>query len=270
MSTARSAAAGASRTFASNHGADNTQVVFARTFNHRAFDPRCVPEAFVLAYPLDAPFSFAGAPASLCWEVHVTSKTQQANVTHDAFSVAWNPPLLVRLSGRGCRANGAATALTIAGGSSMSWATGTGTLLASGSNAPANGPGLHALGLDKDRWLGLTLPFLLAGTSGAPSGACFLHTDVLATVAVAADAGGAVASAVPVPLGPHLHGRALNSQFFVLDLAANPWGVVTSPLCVHGFVAPTPAPVAARIWLAGSLGPIGSLSTASWLITRLD
>jgi hypothetical protein len=229
-----------------------------------------VPGDFVLRYPLDVPFTFAGAPGSLCWEVHVTAKTQIGSVTHDAFSVSTNPALQIGRGGLGCRATGAAGAMTITGTSSLRWPTRTGTLTVTVTTAPANAAAFHVLGADKNQWFGLSLPFLLPGTNGAPSGSCHIYTDLLTSFPIAATSTGGLSNSISVPATPNLNGLATLSQFWALDGAANSWGLVTSPVTAHGFVRATLASVAARVWLSGSLGLTGTASASSWLITRFN
>lgn len=270
MSTAVASSSLATTNFDNNHGADKVPVIFNRTFNHAASDPTCVPGAWLLSYPLDVPFTFAGTPASICWEVHVTAKTQGSSVTHDAFSVSANPPLQIGRGGVGCRATGASGAMTISGTSTMSWSTRTGTLNVAGANVVPNAPAFHILGADKTQWFGLPLPFQLPGTGSAPSGPCYIYTDALASFPITASNTGTLTNSIPVPATSNLNGFSTLSQFWAVDSAANSWGIVTSPVAVHGFVRPTLPAVGSRIWLSGSLGAVGTFSTASWLITKFN
>ncbi|MEZ5963607.1 MAG: hypothetical protein R3F56_07150 [Planctomycetota bacterium] len=270
MSTALTASGSASTTFDNNHGTDKLQVIVNRTYNHPASDPRCAPGDWLLSYPLDVPFTFAGSPGTLCWEVQVTAKTQTSSVTHDAFSTSTNPSLQVGRGGVGCIATGRTTAMSATGTSTMTWASGTGTLTFNGTNGPANAAAFHVLGTDKNSWFGLPLPFELPGTNSAPSGSCYIYTDVLTSFPVVASATGALTNAVPVPATQNLHGLATLSQYWCLDSAANSWGIVTSPVVPHAWVAPPPAAVACRVYLSGSLGLTGTFSTSSWLITQFN
>lgn len=271
MSTAVSAASGANAMFDNNHGTDKIQVITNRTYNHPASDPRCAPGDWLLRYPLDTPFTFGGNPATLCWEVHVTGKTQTASVTHDAFSVSTNPALQVGRGGVGCLSTGRTAAmLATAASANINWTAGTGTLRMTGANAAASAPVVHVLGTDKNNWLGLVLPFELPGTNSAPSGSCFIYTDVLLTLGGSASATGAFTSDVPVPLTNNLHGLSTLSQYMAIDPPANSWGLVTSPVAVHAWVAPTPGNPGGRVFLSGSLGASGTASASSWLITKFN
>lgn len=270
MSTAPSASGSASTTFDNNHGTDKVQVIINRTYNHPASDPRCVPGDWLLSYPLDVPFTFGGTPATLCWEVQVTAKTQTTSITHDAFGTSTNPALQVGRGGVGCLATGRTVAMSATGTSSMSWSTNSGTLTLNGTNGPANAPAFHVLGTDKNNWFGLPLPFELPGTNTAPSGSCYIYTDVLASFPVTASSTGAMTSAVPVPATQNLNGLTTFSQFWAIDTAANSWGIVTTPGVAHNWVAPPQPAIASRIYLSGSLGLTGTFSTSSWLITKFN
>lgn len=267
-STAVSNAAGMGVAFDNNHGANKLQVITNRTYNHPASDPSFVPSPFHLQYPFDVPFMHAGT-GSICWEVQVTAKTQASSVTHDAFgALSSNPALQVGRGGVGCRSTGASAAMTIGGNSTMNWPAGTGALSVTCSNALANGAGLHVLGFDRTSWAGLPLPFELPGSATAPSGRCYLYTDVMLNAPVSASATGAVTSSMNVPATANLNGTTTLSQVWMIDPAANAFGLVTSPMLVHNFVAPTPNPPAARLYLSGSLGASGTVSTTSGLVTR--
>lgn len=268
VSTAVSPAAGITLVFDNNHGSDKAQVITNRTYNHPVSDTGSVPGAFILQYPFDTPFMHSSAVA-LCWEVQVTAKSQTASVTHDAFSgIATNPALQLGRAGTGCRAVGATAALTATGTSTMDWPMGTGVLTVTGSNAVVNGPAIHALGFDKANWGGLPLPFELPGSGSAPSGRCLVYNDVVLTNVVVASPTGTITSNINVPATVNLNGTTTYSQLWDLDAAANSLGLVTSPMVVHNFVAPTPSPPASRVYLSGSLGATGTVSTTSGLVTR--
>lgn len=270
VSTATVSSGTATNDFDTNHGSDKAQVVINQTFNHPASDSRCVPGDFILRYPLQAPFVFAGV-GSVCWEVQVTAKTQTTSVTHDALAGnVVNPPLQVGRGGLGCLATGRTAAMLAAGGSTMSWSTNSGTLTVNTTNAPANAPVFHMVGVDKNSCNGLPLPIELPGTSGSPSGSCFLHTCYIGgpVNSGVASAAGAWSSALPVPAFPWWNGFTLLSQTVAVDPSANAYSVVTSPLVAHGWVAPTPASDVARIFLSASLSNPGTLSLSSALVTQ--
>lgn len=267
-STAASPAAGITLVFDNNHGANKAQVITNRTFNHPISDTGTVPGAFILQYPFDTPFVHTSA-VPLCWEVQVTAKSQTASVTHDAFTgLTTNPSLQLGRAGSGCRAVGATADLTATGTSTMNWPMATGVLTVTGANAVVNGPAVHALGFDKANWGGLPLPFELPGTGSAPSGRCLVYNDVVLTNVVIASPTGTITSNINVPATVNLNGTTTYSQLWDLDAAANSFGLVTSPMVVHNFVAPTPNPPASRVYLSGSLGASGTASATSGLVTR--
>ncbi len=271
VSTAITTSATVSTTFDNNHGLDKFQVATARTYNHPASDPNCVPGPFVLSYPFDVPFVFAGG-APLCWEAQVTAKTQTSSITHDAVTPnSTNPSLQVGRFGVGCLATGRTAAMGATGTSaSMSWAGGTGILRVTGTNAAANAPLVMILGTSKANWGSIPLPFELPGTGTAPSGSCYVYTDILASFANVASATGASTTDVPIPLANHMNGTVTRSQIVAVDIGANLWNVVTSPVVIHGFTAPTGPSVGARVYLSGSLGATGTASTSSWLVTHFN
>lgn len=270
VSTAAVTSASATNDFDTNHGLDKVQVITNQTFNHPASDSRCVPGDFILRYPLQTPFVFAGV-GSVCWEVQVTAKTQTTSVTHDAFTGGTvNPPLQIGRGGLGCIATGRTAAMLAAGGSTMSWATNSGTLTVNTTNAPANAPVFHMIGVDKNSCNGLPLPLELPGTGTAPSGSCFLHTCYIGAPINSgiASATGAWSSAIPVPAFTWWNGFTLLSQTVAIDAAANAFGLVTSPLVAHGWLAPTPPSDVARVFLSASLGNPGTVSLSSALVTQ--
>ncbi len=270
MSTAVSVSTAATSTFDNNHGLDKQQIVTNRTYNHPASDSTNVPGQFLLDYPFDVPFFYVSTNGSLCWEVIVTAKTQTTSVTHDsAAGAVANPTLQVSRGGTGCLATGRASVMSATGSSTMSWTGGTGTLTLTGTNAAASAPVFHALGFDKNFWAGaIPLPFVVPGSTGAASGTCNVYTDILFTMGTTASATGSVTSSVPIPASPIFHGAALYSQWLCLDQAANPTGIVTSPLVVHGVSAPNAVSPACRIFLSGSTGATGSIAQSSMLVTN--
>lgn len=270
-STALTTSAAVNATFDLNHGANKFQVVTNRTFNHPASDPNCGPGAFLLQYPFDTPFAFPGG-GSFCWETQVTAKTQTSSIPHDAVTPnSLNPSLQVGRFGVGCLATGRTVAMGATGTSTaMNWAGGAGTLRVTGTNAPASAPLVLVLGTSKTNWLGLPLPFELPGTNTAPSGSCFVYTDILASFPNAASATGTSTNDVPVPLAPHMNGLTTRTQIVAIDASANLWSVVTSPVVLHNFAAPTAPNVCARVFLSASLGPVGTVGVTSWLVTRFN
>lgn len=152
----------------------------------------------------------------------------------------------------------------------MSWSTASGTLTLNGTNAPVNAPSFHIVGTSLTTWGSIPLPFELPGTASAPSGSCFVHTDIALTLGANASATGALTSSVPVPAQPYLNGATVYSQWASLDPAANSFGVVSSPVVGHNWVAPTPVPPLVRVFLSGSLAANGNLGPNTGLVTRFN
>lgn len=273
VSTATVAAGGMGTAFDNNHGVDKQQVIFNRTYTHPASNPADVPGQFVLDYPFDVPFAFGGG--SLCWEVHVTAKTQATSITHDSASAstttAANPAMVVSRFGAGCLATGASNPMAATAVQSIDWLTGTATMTVNGTNLEPNGITLFCTGLDKTSFSGLPLPAVIPASLGAPSGTCTVYSDILLSSVVVNSATGTGTNAFNfVPL-PAYHGLTFYSQIWGIDLPANPFGLVTSNATIHHLVAPFSVPLPlSRMWLSGSLGPTAS-STAglgNGLVTR--
>lgn len=268
MSTSVNASTAASTTFDNNHGGDKLQVITNRTYNMPASVAGQAPGDWLLDFPLDTPFPFAGAPNSLCWEVHVTAKTQTSSITYDAGgSSLASPPIQVGRGGTGCISTGRTTAMTCTATQAMNWTTG-GTATISGTNLLANGATFFATGFSKSSWNGNPLPQLIPTSDLGPSGACNVQVDPLVVNFVAASATGTGSFVITVPADPALHALVLYSQILGLDAAANAFGVTASNFCTHQVVAPYTAQPVARIFLSASLGATGTASLSSYLVTN--
>ncbi|MBL8753175.1 MAG: hypothetical protein JNK15_07730 [Planctomycetes bacterium] len=270
VSTAATASAAMSSTFDTNHGVDKTQVVFNRTYTLANSDPSNLPGAFVLDYPFDVPFVFPGGGASLCWEVHVTAKTQTGSVFYDAVSASSsttsgpaNPAVAIGRFGTGCTATGMATPMTATATQSTNWLGPTMTLTVNGTNLVPNGLNLFCMGVDKTSYLGIPLPAVLPGTT------CPVYSDIVLATPIVASAGGAGSNALTFVPAAAYHGVTIYSQVWGLDAAANAFGLVTSNAAMHHIVAPytTPLPVS-RLFLSGSLGATGTVGTSYGLVTN--
>lgn len=268
VSTAVTPAAGANATFDNNHGVDKIQVIFNRTYNHPASVAGQAPGAWLLDYPFDVPFVFSGAPSSLCWEVHVTAKTQTVSVVHDsAGQGTTNPAIQVGRGGTGCFATGRTTAMLCNATQAMNWTTG-GTATITGSNLLASGAVFVCTGFDRIAWPGGLLPALIPTSDVGPSGACYLQVNPLVNNFAVATAGGGVTQIVNVPADPSLHSLVLYSQILGLDASANNFGVTASNFATHQVLGPHGAQPVSRIFLSGSLAANGTVSGSSYLVTN--
>ena len=123
------------------------------------------------------PFVFGGTPGSLCWEVHVTAKTQTGSIIYDAAAQATaSPSIQVGRGGTGCLSTGRGTAMLCTATQAMNWTTG-GTATINGSNLLASGPVFFATGFDRVAWAGLPLPQLIPSSDLGPSGSCNLYVN---------------------------------------------------------------------------------------------
>lgn len=270
VSTAITTSATADATFDNNHGLDKVQVITNRTYTLGPSNLGDMPGQWVLDLPFDIPFPFAGSGASLCWEVHVTAKTNTANVVYDAASgTTTNPTIQNTRFGNGCRASGRTTAMGAATtGTTISWTSGTGTMAVAGSNLLANGAVFFALGFDNVAWNGNPLPTVIPTSSLGSSGPCTLYINFVDAILQTASSTGAATLTIPHVPTPSWHGFKIYAQILGLDPAANAFGVTASNATVFQWVAPHGAMPVARIFLSGSLGPTGTASPSSYLVTR--
>jgi hypothetical protein len=276
ISTAATAASGAQSTFDNNHGLDKIQCVTNRTITTPTNDPSSLPGPWLLDIPFDTGvvFPFAGSPASVCWEVHVTARTNTGTIAFDAVTGSGtsplNPPLAASRGGVGCIATGQTQPMLAAPtATAMDWPNGTGNLTVNGSRLEPNGFVIWINGLDKTQWQGIPLPFVLPGTPGAPSGTCTLYTDLGFLTLAQASATGTASLTLPLVVSPALHGVVVYTQIAGIDPVANPFGFTTSNLAVQQLVAPytLPAP-GCRIYSSSSLAPTGTVGLTTFLVTR--
>jgi hypothetical protein len=261
-----------STVFDNNHGNNKVQVITNRTFSLPPSDPADLPGQFVLDFPFDVPFNCTGGP--LCWEVHVTAKTQTTSIVYDAVSAASaaNPAMVMNRFGTGCRVTGQPIATMTANGTqSITWLGGFANVTVDGSGLQPNGLSLFCTSLDRSVFGGIPLPAVIPGSIGAPSGTCTIYSDIVTLATVANSATGTASNTITFWPSVWYHGLNLYSQIWALDPAANPFGLATSNAVTHQIVAPfaSPMPVSS-MWLSGSLGPTAS-STAglgSGLMTR--
>ena len=267
MSTAVTASSGISTTFDSNHGPDKTQVIINRTYTLPPSNPSDLPGQFVLDYPFDVSFVFLGAPASLCWEVQITARTNTANIVHDeasALSAAANPAMAIGRFGSGCLSTGMVNPMGVTVAQTMDWLTGTATMTTNGNNLLPSGIVLFVTGVDKTQYLGIPLPFTLPGTT------CTVYNDMIVSPVVIANPFGGASNVIPFVPQPAYHGLTFYTQIWGLDPTANPFGLTMSNAAMHHIVAPftLPLPVT-RVWALGSLGsPGGTDGFSRGLVTK--
>jgi hypothetical protein len=275
ISTATAPSASASTTFDNNHGLDKIQCVTARTITIPANDPSKLPGDWLLDIPFDTAvvFPFAGSPATLCWEVQLTARTNTTIIPYDAVTTGGttpaNPPLAATRGGVGCIATGQTQPmLVVPTATVMSWPSGTGALTVNASRLEPNGLFAWINGLDRTQWLGIPLPAVIPTSTGAPSGTCTLYTDLFVLTVGTASSTGTATLSLAYNVTPALHGFLIYTQAMGLDAAANPFGLTTSNLAAQQLVAPYPVPQPARrVYASGSLNPTGSSDTA-FLVTR--
>ena len=265
VSTAATTSATANATFDLNHGPDKLHVIANRWINVGASDPAQLPGPWVLQFPFDVPFVFAGG-GSLCWEVQVTGRLLNASVAYDScLGPDPNPQAQASRVHDGCTSTGASGPMALAalGFGRMDWPTGTGTLNMTATNAQANGLVLFVTGTNRTSWAGVPLPFDVPGSTGAPSGTCRIHNDALLIRPAMANVFGDVANPLTFAVNPALNGLTVYTQAWGIDAAANPFGITTSNQLLHNLVAPYAALPVSRVYLTGALGPVGTVNANS-------
>ncbi|MBK8976548.1 MAG: hypothetical protein IPM29_11580 [Planctomycetes bacterium] len=268
MSSPARSSATPSNVFADNHGANPILVVARRTIQFAGTQaPRTMPAPFDYVIPFDVPYSVSLAA---CWDVRVYAHGS-TNAEFDAVQSPGgdpNPDSGFHRFGVGCRASGAGQPMAISGTSSGDWSLGTFTMRVSSQNGLANTPHVATLGFDSEQWGQTPLPFLLPGSLGAPSGACFIETDILDTLAGTSNGVGTFAKTFGLTLTPAQHGLRVFSQVVALDTNANSLGLVVSNASVRQFVAPFARPPVAQIAVLGSQSATGTATAGVGVITR--
>jgi hypothetical protein len=141
--------------------------------------------------------------------------------SHDAGGGAFT--LTTQALGAGCIATGrtAAAATT----SSLSGSN----LTVSASQLEANTTAMGVIGFSETTWLGIPLPLLIPQSTGAPSGACNVWSDMTLVQVFTASATGAGSTVFPaVPASTQWLGLKAFTWVLALDTAANPLGLVTT------------------------------------------
>jgi hypothetical protein len=194
------------------------------------------------------------------------------SIFHDATGNTGNvnPNMAIAPFGTGCKVSTQSTAMTAAGSATMNWPAGTGTLGVSGASGPASSVVLVLMGTSSSSFSGIPLPFLIPGSGGATSGPCNLYTNIVLSFGATTNSAGGSSVNVPVPATPDLNGLRTFEQILAPDPAANPAGVALSNGVNHNWIAPYGPPPIARVFLSGSLGPVGSAVPNQGIVVRFD
>lgn len=216
LAPAAVAANASSSHFAANHSGALTRVVLATNLNFPA-DTLVDPSpwggptgAFTL--PFSAPFAYAGT--GLVVELRGRGNTNSgANAANGHFDAEFDPlngpsDGTATPNGAGCRGAAMTVSGRLAPGSSISCA---GTGLGAGAFV------VNTLGGSRTSWLGVPLPYDLAGFN-APG--CLVHNDIITDLRTLADGNGNVgafgATTWPVPPLPSLANVRLQFQMLAL------------------------------------------------------
>jgi hypothetical protein len=278
ISTAATSSQTAYATFDLNHGPDRVQCVTNRTITIGGNDPIQLPSEWTVQLPFDPgiALAFTGAPASVCWEVQITARTNTSSVAFDAVpggsTIPTNPNLAATLGGVGCIASGQLLPMRVVPSANlMDWPLGMGGLSVSASYLQPNAMFAWITGLDRTTWSGMPLPFVLPGTATSASGTCTLYTDIVLAAADVASSLGTGQFHAALTVTPVVHGFTIFTQAVAFDPAANPFGFTASNLAVQQLVAPYPTTLpATRVFASGSLAATGTLNPAIFLVTRFQ
>jgi hypothetical protein len=258
--------------FDNNHGAaSKVQVVTTGVFVFPQSIPGPIPNDFAYRFPFDRAFSHSGG-RPLCWEIVTQYRTTAQPFALDKCG-SWNanPYPAIFVGGTGCNASGQTSPATLDALATANWATGNQSFTYNGSFFPPGATVLMAFGVDAKNAGGLPLPFVLPGTATAPSGACTMYTDYVATAPVQADALGAFSATYGVNVKNATNGTSIFAQAIALDAGANGYGLVLSNLAQHNIIRPTSSflPIA-HVYLNGSLGPLGTVAHWQGLVVQLE
>jgi hypothetical protein len=263
MSTAVTTGATVSAMFDSNHGPDRAQVLTARTISFPAAPTGLLPYPFSYVVPLDVPFSFGGA-GPLAWEVQITSRPIGWSSVQDAvMGSSTDPEKVVSRYGAGCIATGRTLPFSLTGASNNNWPMGSGSVNATADEGPAGAVSAFLFG-----FLPFPTSLPIPGTTGFPSGTCFLHSDTPLSLGGTLDSGGGLTFRVPVPLRPEWNGLHVYGQVVALDAGANALGVVLTNGLDHQLVAPYGAPPGGRVYQSGSLAATGTTGPSQTLVVQ--
>lgn len=273
MSEGTTTAAAPDPIFDNNHGGNRTVVVAQRQISYPPSAPvHSLPAPFTYEIPLDVPFAYTFRHTGpLVWDMVTQSPTSSS--TRPAFDLINtlgdpNPPMATFEFGTGCLATGRLVPMGTAAGQAENWPAGIVRMTMGGTNGPASAPAAVMVGLSNVALGALPLPFVLPGSTTAPSGPCTIYNDALLTVPLATNSNGSAATILDLAISPALHGGMLFNQLIAMDLPANPMGLVTSSARVRQVVAPYAPVVVGRVESIGTTGPNGIASPNLGTITR--
>jgi hypothetical protein len=269
LSSASTTGATVDATFANNHGPDLTQVTTNRTVNFPATGTGLLPYPFAYVIPFDTPFAFGGG-GPLAWEVQILQRISQPSALfHDSVSgPSPNPSMVASRYGTGCVATGETDAFGLTGGSANQWTLGQLAMSATTRDGPPNGAALLLVGFDPTQWAGLPLPIQLPNTASGTSGPCYLQAPGIAQLPGNLSNSGSYTFRISTAATPLLNGVLLYSQAVALDLAANPFGIISTNGVNHQIVAPYGAQPGGRVYASSGLGATGIADAGQTLVVQ--
>jgi len=265
--------------FASNHGSGLV------THSSIAFN---LPAANTLALPgrpldrvlqLPAPFLFPGG-GPLVWEIEFNSRSVTQAHTYDAAAgnADANPQPALGNFGTGCRTTSNDAPLRLDVVSSLEWPFGAvrfGCLVTNVRREnTADNLVFIMMGFNRSNFGPVPLPYLVPGTTGAPSGACTLYTsiaDILVSSPVNVQNG---SSFLVFECGIHVarefNGGNAYLQALAISPTANPSGIALSNGAVVHIVAPYAATPIGRVLGNGHGNVSGSAFPRAGLVVQFD
>ncbi len=229
-----------------NHGANKLQVMNQQIVSIAPTTWQALPGPFTLEIPFAVPFVYDGS-TPLCWEIEVTSRTNNFVVRCDRADALGSSPGSAFLEfGDGCPAPGTTVPAHLGESHGSNWGTNpslTVTYYASHLPVAAGGSGISVLALALDR---LPAPITLPGAQGCLA---YLAPDLLFLMLTQAN--GTANFTGPVPLSTSLNGANLFAQVAGFDTAS---GELTTTNVVQGNIQ-TPYPQAPVSVLRGAFNP---------------
>lgn len=264
-----------STTFDANHGANKATVANAVFFNFPAatYDAGrdLWPRAFTHRMLFPTPFAYSGA-RPLVWEIQTLSRQNLgARGRLDAASGATaNPnPWFVLYTERTCRTGTGQNAVVLNYGDTVNWSSGNIAISLGARYLLPNQSAVALLGLSNQTFAGLPLPYVLPGSTTAPSGTCLLAASGELQLPGSSSGTGTFSFNTNLPVLANANGRRFFMQVAGLAPAANPTGIVTSDAAYIQILAPFTAVPVGTVSLPGSLGAVGRVYTNYGLVTEL-
>lgn len=257
--------------FGNNHGA-GLVTHSSINFNIPASTTPVLPgRPFDRVLQLPSPFAFPGG-GPLVWEIEFNSRAVSQSHGYDAAAGNGdaNPQAPTATFGTGCRVTASSSPLQLTVGVSNSWQFTAIRFACLTTNAVNSSAVFILMGSSRTTFGALSLPYLLPGTTGAPSGACNLYTSVATIMPSGPLLNGSSSLVVECDIFPEMNGGNAYLQAMAVAPAANPIGIVLSNAAVMHVVAPFGAIPVGRVVGNGHGNVSGSTFPRSGIVTRFE